>query len=112
MIDIIVSERDVSRNELKVIYNRFKQIEMRDGIPTCEQDRNQTVADENGLLIGCTSGLTNHKWFFLTDLWVCQDHRRQGLGSRLLRLLETKSNQPALRISTHGRPEPGQRQVL
>ena len=36
------------------------------------------------------SGLTNHKWFYLSDLWVHEDYRRQGLGANLLTLLEDK----------------------
>ena len=42
------------------------------------------------MVIGFVSGLTNHKWFYLTDLWVHEDYRRQGLGSKLIIMLENK----------------------
>ena len=59
-----------------------------DGVTHFEQKRYQFVADENEKIIGLASGLTHHKWFFLSDLWVHEDHRRQKIGSKLLAMLE------------------------
>ena len=51
---------------------------------------NQFIAEENDIIIGFASGLTNHNWFYLSDMWVHEDYRRQGLGAKLLSLLEEK----------------------
>ena len=83
-----ITNRDITTEELNGIYDDFKQIERQDGVPVCAQERLQFVAEKDGVLIGYASGLTNHKWFYVTDLWVHHDYRRQGLGAKLLRLLE------------------------
>ena len=86
-----ITDREVTRAELDAIYKDFKVIERRDGVPDAPQIRLQYVAEEDGRMVGLASGLTNHKWFSLTDLWVHEDCRRRGLGARLLRLLEEKA---------------------
>ena len=49
------------------------------------------VAEIEQRLVGCATGLrTENNWFFLTDLWVAGSHRRQGLGSDLIRHLEDR----------------------
>ena len=32
-----------------------------------------------------------HKWFYLTDLWVEESRRRKGLGTKLLCMIEQKA---------------------
>jgi len=85
-----ISEREITKEELSDIYEDFRKIEIQDGIPQKEQIRYQYLAEEDGEVIGFASGLTNHKWFYLTDLWVHENHRRKGLGAKLLRMLEEK----------------------
>jgi len=85
-----ITTRDITKQELADIYADFKKIEQLDGVPDLPQVRHQFVAEEAGQVIGFASGLTNHKWFCLTDLWVHEDFRRQGLGAKLLRMLEKK----------------------
>jgi len=85
-----ITTRDISKQELADIYEDFKKIERLDGVPDAPQVRYQYVAEDNGEVIGLASGLTNHKWFCLTDLWVHEDYRRQGLGAKLLHMLEEK----------------------
>ena len=85
-----ITDRDITKKELDDIYQDFKNIEIQDGIPQQEQIRYQFLAEENDIVIGLASGLTNHKWFYLTDLWVHENYRRQGLGSKLLTMLEDK----------------------
>jgi GNAT superfamily N-acetyltransferase len=85
-----ITARDITKEELNYIYNDFKTIEIRDGIPQCNQIRYQYLLEEDGQIIGFASGLTNHKWFYLTDLWVHENHRRKGLGAKLLKMLEDK----------------------
>ena len=85
-----IIDRDITKEELKNIYDDFKKIEQQDGVPDCESKRYQFIAEENGIIIGFVSGLTNHKWFNLTDLWIHVDYRRKGLGSKLLNMMEEK----------------------
>jgi len=85
-----ITDRNITKKELQDIYDDFKKIELKDGVPSVEQIRHQFIAEENGVIIGFASGLTNHKWFFLSDMWVHEDFRRQGLGAKLLKMLEEK----------------------
>ena len=85
-----ITDRDISKKELDDIYQDFKVIETQDEVPPNNQRRYQFVAEENGIVIGFASGLTNHKWFYLSDMWVHENHRRQGLGAKLLKMLEDK----------------------
>ena len=85
-----ITDRDITQKELQEIYDDFKKIEIKDGIQQVEQKRYQYVAEEKDKVIGFASGLTNHKWFYLTDLWVHEDYRRRGLGTKLLVMLEDK----------------------
>ena len=85
-----ITDREITKTELDEIYADFKKIEAQDGVPFSEQERHNIVAEENGIVVGFASGLTNHKWFFLSDMWVHEDYRRQGLGTKLLSMLEDK----------------------
>ena len=85
-----ITDREITKQELRDIYDDFKKIERQDGVPDAPQQRYSFTAEENGAVIGFASGLTNHKWFVLTDMWVHEDYRRQGLGSKLLVMLEER----------------------
>jgi len=87
---MIITDRDITKGELNDIYDDFKNIEIKDGVPQIKQERYQFIAEENDIIIGFASGLTNHKWFYLTDMWVHENYRRRGLGSKLLKMLEDK----------------------
>jgi len=87
---MLITDRDITEKELRDIYDDFIKIEILDGVPQAERKRYQFIAEENGAVIGFASGLTNHKWFYLSDLWIHEEHRRQGLGSKLLIMLEDK----------------------
>ena len=86
-----VTDRDITSEELKSIYDDFRRIEIRDGVPQRETKRYQFVMEEQGSVIGYVSGLTEHRWFYLTDLWIEESHRRQGLGTELLLMMEQKA---------------------
>ena len=85
-----ITDRDITKQELEDIYADFKKIERLDGVPDAPQVRHQFLAEEGGAVVGFASGLTNHRWFYLSDMWVREDYRRQGLGAKLLRMLEEK----------------------
>ena len=74
-----------------MIYDDFRELDSGYGIPFRPSVRYQFTAEEDGRVIGYVSGITEHKWFYLTDLWVSADHRRKGLGSQLLELMEKKA---------------------
>jgi N-acetylglutamate synthase-like GNAT family acetyltransferase len=82
------SVRSVTKEELERIYRDFKNIEVEYGVPDAKEERcNITVEDEE-TIIAMASGLINHKWFNLTDLWVDEKYRGQGLGTKVLESLE------------------------
>jgi len=85
-----ITDREVTKQELKEIYEDFKKIDIQYGVPQVEKTRHNVTADENGMVVGMASGLTNHKWFYLSDLWIHEDYRGQGLGAKLLAMLEDK----------------------
>ena len=86
-----VTEREISREQLDMIYEDFRQLEAAEGVPFSPSVRYQFTAEENGKIVGYVSGITEHKWFYLTDLWIEASHRSQGLGTRLLELIEKKA---------------------
>lgn len=88
---MIITNRDITPEELRGIYDDFRDIEIRDGVPQRKTQRLQFVMEENNEVIGYVSGLTEHKWFYLTDLWIKEEHRRQGLGTGLLAMMEQKA---------------------
>lgn len=85
-----ITDRNISKEELDKIYDDFKKIEKQDGITDANTKRYEYLAEENNKIIGYVSGLTNHKWFYLSDLWIHEDYRRKGLGTKLLLMLEIK----------------------
>ena len=86
----VITQRDISQEELEEIYADFKAMERADGVCPQKETRYQFVAEENGKMIGLASGLVHHEWFYLSDLWVREGHRGKGLGSQLLVCLEEK----------------------
>lgn len=49
--------------------------------------------DENGIVIGGLVGRTNDipEWLQISDLWIMENKRKQGLGSQLMRLAEEEA---------------------
>ncbi|MBR1752400.1 MAG: GNAT family N-acetyltransferase [Ruminococcus sp.] len=91
--DVSITDRDITDEELRRIYDDFKSIEAADGVPESEIKRYQFILEEGGSVIGYVSGITEHRWFYLTDLWVESSHRRCGLGSKLLLKMEKKAEE-------------------
>ena len=86
-----ITERAITQDELQMIYDDFTKIEIRDGVPQTPVVRYQFTVEDDGKVVGFVSGLTEHKWFYLSDLWVEETRRRQGLGSELLAMMEEKA---------------------
>ena len=86
-----ITDRDITKEELNAIYDDFIKIEIQDGIPQVERKRYNFIAEDNNKVIGFVSGLSHfHTWIFLSDMWVHENYRRQGLGSKLLLMFEEK----------------------
>lgn len=86
-----IIEKDISQPELERIYDDFKAIEVNQGIPQRKTVRFQFILEDGGKIIGYVSGITEHKWFYLTDLWVDENFRQQGHGTKLLKTIENKA---------------------
>lgn len=74
----------------------FDEHSLESGSPIEVQERFGFVATENGVFVGCSSGLAQ-KWpsgysqyFYLSDLLVEKQYRRKGIGKILLANLEDK----------------------
>jgi len=87
---ITILDRKITKEELDKIYKDFKKIEKSDGIQDANTNRYEYIAEDNNEIIGIASGLTYHKWFYLSDLWIHENYRRNGLGTKLLSMLEDK----------------------
>lgn len=83
-----ITKREITKDELKKIYDDFRKIEITHNVPEANTRRLNIMVEENDEVIGFASGLTNHKWFNLTDLWVHENFRKKGLGSKMLKMLE------------------------
>jgi N-acetylglutamate synthase-like GNAT family acetyltransferase len=84
-----ITKREITKEEHQMMLDDFRKIEIEHGVPDANTRRlNVTVEDESGAVIGFASGLTNRKWLNLTDLWVHEDYRKQGLGAKILKMLE------------------------
>ena len=106
---MIITDREITKEELEKIYDDFTRMEIADGVPQAERKRFSYTAEENDMVVGFASGLTNHKWFYLSDMWVHEDYRRQGLGTKLLGLLEDKTKTAGIKhiyTWTHGFTNP------
>ena len=91
MQSMVFTDREVTKQELDKICDDFKKIETQYGIPQVERKRYNVTATIDETVIGMASGLTHHnKWFYLSDLWVHENYRNQGLGTKLLKMLEDK----------------------
>ena len=88
MIDII--ERALADDERVKMLSDYDQILAKAGVPQNEFKHYSLVAEEEKQMIGYVSGIRDHQWLFLSDMWIEVTHRRQGIGSYLLKSFEEK----------------------
>ena len=98
------TDRTITAEEYAAICEDFQKIERAHGIPESKTERLNVTVDAAGGVIGFASGLTNRKWFSLTDLWIDEKHRGHGLGAEILRLLEEKAKTMVWNIFIRKRP--------
>ena len=86
-----MSEAEFTREQ-----KAFDEHSLESGNPVETHERFGFVATDNGVFIGCSSGLAQ-KWasgyslyFYLSDLLVEKQYRRKGIGKTLLANLEDK----------------------
>ena len=94
MTDIIITERDMTDEELARMKAGFDEHAIEHGNPVETSERFGFVAMDGDRFIGCSSGLAYKKiigysnWFYITDLFVEKPFRGRGFGAKLLRKLE------------------------
>ena len=87
---LTIIDREIKEDERKNILIDIELILLKAGVPDNGFKRYSLAADEDRRTVGFISGLRDHKWLFLTDIWVKETHRRQGIGSQLLKSIEDK----------------------
>jgi len=88
--------RDMTSEEYQKVTSAFDEHSIEFSNPPDKQERLGFTATINDVFVGCSSGLAqinNHqygKYFYLSDLLVEKQYRKQGFGKKLLELLENK----------------------
>ncbi len=88
--------RDMAGEEYKREQEAFDEHGLEFGNPPDKQERFGFVATDDGKFVGASSGLAQKTnggygdYFYLSDLLVEKDFRKQGYGKKLLGLLEEK----------------------
>ena len=96
MRTIQIEERELTALELERMRAGFDENTVAHGVEIQKSERFDFVALAGGQFAGCISGLAYPNgsrfgsWFNLTDLYVEQQYRRMGIGTRLLRTMEHK----------------------
>ena len=93
MTTITFVEREMTEAGLSRMNAGFVEHSMEHGNPFRPAQRYTFVAVDGELFVGCASGLTNEngQWLILTNLFVEQPYRGQGVGAIVLRKLEEKA---------------------
>src|SRR4051812_19798355 len=93
---ISIAEREMTEAELARTTAGFDEHTIEHGNPVQVRERYGFVAMDGDAFVGCATGLayknceTYGDWFYLTDLYIEKPYRRLGLGSAILRDLESR----------------------
>ena len=96
MSKISILDREMTSEEFEGMKSGFDEYTLDNGVEIQSSDRYGFVALDGETFIGCSSGLAYKNgevysgWFYLTDLYVEKTYRFQGLGAKLLMVLEEK----------------------
>jgi N-acetylglutamate synthase-like GNAT family acetyltransferase len=93
MTAITLVEREMTEAEFIRMNAGFEEHSMEHGNPVRPSQRYTFVAMDGELFVGCASGLTNDngQWLILTNLFIEQPYREQGVGATVLAKLEKKA---------------------
>ncbi|MEG0873292.1 MAG: GNAT family N-acetyltransferase [Clostridium sp.] len=59
--------------------------------------------DANNLMIGGGLGTVQYEWYYLEKLWIDENHRKQGIGSKIIKEIEKmaiRENLVGIRMET------------
>lgn len=88
---ISIIDGNISDEEYDIVKKGFADHDIELGVSASDQGiRCGTIARDGRSMIGCASGLLNHRCFYLTDLWVSKKYRSHGIGKELLEKLENQ----------------------
>ncbi len=93
MTTITLVEREMTEAEFSRMNAGFDEHSMEHGNPVHPSQRYTFVAMDGKLFVGCASGLTTDsgQWLILTNLFIEQPYRGQGVGATVLGKLEEKA---------------------
>ncbi len=93
MTTITLVEREMTEAEFSRMNAGFDEHSMEHGNPVRPSQRYTFVVTDGKLFVGCASGLTNGngQWLILTNLFIEQPYRGQGVGATVLAKLEEKA---------------------
>jgi GNAT superfamily N-acetyltransferase len=89
-------EREMTAAEYGCEQAGFDEYSLEQGDPIESAERFGFVVTDSEIFIGCASGLAYksdagyNNWFYLSDLFIEKDYRRQGLGATILSRLEDR----------------------
>ena len=93
MAVITFVEREMTQTEFSRMNAGFIEHSLEHGNLARPSERYTLVAMDGDIFVGCASGLTNDngRWLTLTNLFINQKYRRQGIGATLLAKFEQKA---------------------
>lgn len=94
---IEISDREQNEDVKLIHRNLVKYVESHVG-PSTFRELTLTMKDSRGDLIAGLNGQSNWQWLFVKMVWVKEDYRYKGLGTKLLKAAESE----ARRRSLHG----------
>jgi ribosomal protein S18 acetylase RimI-like enzyme len=94
---LTVTERDLLPAEYQRLVSGFETHALEHGFAVRPQLRHGFVATDGAQFIGAVSGLTDHQYFVITDLYVEKPYRRRGIGTLLLQRLEARVRAEGIR---------------
>jgi GNAT superfamily N-acetyltransferase len=94
MTSITLVEREMTEAEFSRMNAGFVEHSMEHGNPARPSQRYTFVVMDGEFFVGCASGLTNDngQWLILTNLFIEQPYRGQGVGATVLAKLEEKAS--------------------